>query len=95
MAKKAAASLTLIASFMAMTQTGCFWVTSQGPFLGVASIPIPVSPYFQKVQEDHHWIEERYSKVPILGPLVPGGPDVALDVPSDDEVTILPPVGGG
>lgn len=86
MAKKAAYCLTVLIALSAVTQTGCFWVASQGPYLGVASIPIPVSPYFQKLQEDHQWVAERYDKVPILGPLVPGGPDVALDVPSDDEV---------
>ncbi len=87
MAKKnLLACLTILGALLSLTQTGCFWVASQGPYLGIASIPIPVSPYFQKVEEDHQWIEERYSKVPILGPLVPGGPDVALDLPSDDEV---------
>lgn len=86
MAKKAASSLAAVVTLFALAQTGCFWVASQGPYLGVASIPIPVSPYFQKVEEDRHWIAERYDKVPILGPLVPGGPDIALDVPSDDEV---------
>jgi len=85
-AKKAASSLAAVVTLFALAQTGCFWVASQGPYLGVASIPIPVSPYFQKVEEDRHWIAERYDKVPILGPLVPGGPDIALDVPSDDEV---------
>jgi hypothetical protein len=78
--------LSLLGALVAMTQTGCFWVTTQGPYLGLASIPIPVSPYCQKLQEDHFWIHERYDRVPILGPLVPGGPDVALDTPSDDEV---------
>ena len=86
MAKKAAYCLTALIALSAMTNTGCFWVASQGPYLGVASIPIPISPYLQKLEEDQKWIAERYDKVPILGPLVPGGPDVALDVPSDDEV---------
>jgi hypothetical protein len=69
----------------AMTQTGC--VTNQGgPFLGWVSIPVPVSPYWQKLPEDkHHW-HERYERVPILGPLTAGGPVEALDPPSDDEV---------
>lgn len=86
MAKKAAASLVILFALASLTQTGCFWVASRGPYLGAVSIPIPVSPYFQKVQEDRRWIEERYDRVPILGPLVPGAPDIALDVPSDDEV---------
>ncbi|MCA9269240.1 MAG: hypothetical protein KDA41_12250 [Planctomycetales bacterium] len=85
-AKKAAFTLLTATALLTLTQTGCFWVASQGPYLGAASIPIPVSPYFQKVHEDHFWVHERYDRVPILGPLTPGGPDVALDVPSDDEV---------
>ena len=48
--------------------------------------PIPVSPYFQKKQEDEFWVKERYDRAPILGPLAEGGPDTALDPPSDDEV---------
>ena len=68
------------------TSTGCF--TSQGPTLGIFSIPVPVSPYFQDNFEDHFWEHERYDRVPILGPIVPGGPTVALDTPSDDEVMV-------
>lgn len=49
-------------------------------------IPIPVSPYFQKRLEDKFWNEERYERVPILGPITSGGPAVALDPPSPDEV---------
>ncbi len=48
--------------------------------------PIPVSPYFQKVQEDQFWNHERYERVPILGPITAGGPPAALDPPSPDEV---------
>ena len=64
--------------------SGC--VVGQGPYLGPLAFPIPVSPYFQKIKEDDQWIEERYMRVPILGPLTQGGPAVALDPPSDDEV---------
>jgi hypothetical protein len=49
-------------------------------------VPIPVSPYFQKRLEDKFWNEERYERVPILGPITAGGPAVALDPPSEDEV---------
>ena len=49
-------------------------------------IPIPISPYFQDKQEDKFWEHERYDRVPILGPITAGGPAVALDAPSDDEV---------
>jgi hypothetical protein len=48
--------------------------------------PIPVSPFFQKEAEDHFWEYERYSRMPILGPITPGTPEVALDEPSDDQV---------
>jgi hypothetical protein len=49
-------------------------------------VPIPVSPYFQKRLEDKFWNEERYERVPILGPITSGGPAVALDPPTPDEV---------
>ena len=48
--------------------------------------PIPLSPFFQDEAEDQAWQKERYDKVPILGPLTQGGPAVALDPPSDDEI---------
>ena len=67
--------------------SGCFWgLTTQGPSLGILAIPIPVSPYFQDQKEDEYWEHERYERVPILGPITSGGPPVALDPPSDDEV---------
>lgn len=72
----AALFATLVAG-MAVMSTGCF--TTLGPTLGIFSIPLPVSPYWQKLQEDKHHISERYSRVPILGPLTQGGPVTALD----------------
>jgi hypothetical protein len=69
----------------ALAQTGCVGITT-GPTLGIFSIPVPVSPYFQHKQEVKHWNQERYDTVPIMGPLTSGGPAVALDAPSDDEV---------
>lgn len=74
--------------FMALASlgnTGCIGL-SYGPSLGPLAIPIPVSPYFQDKKEDEFWEKERYQRVPILGPLTAGGPAVALDPPSDDEV---------
>lgn len=56
-----------------------------GPVFGVP-FPIPVSPYFQKKKEDQFWNKERYERLPILGPITAGGPAVALDPPSPDEV---------
>ncbi len=50
------------------------------------SVPVPVSPYFQKKKEDDFWQKERYDRVPILGPVTSGGEIRALDPPSDDEV---------
>ncbi|MFV2066913.1 MAG: hypothetical protein ACC645_08010 [Pirellulales bacterium] len=81
-------SLTLFILFagISVTNTGCFWVASQGPYLGALSFPIPVSPYFQDKQEDRFWEHERYERAPILGPLTADGPHIALDPPSDDEV---------
>jgi hypothetical protein len=79
------ASLAILLMAAALTNTGCVGLT-QGPDLGFVGIPIPVSPYFQKKKEDDFWIKERYERVPILGPLTAGGPAIALDPPSDDEV---------
>ena len=59
--------------------------TQFGPNTGVPW-PMPVSPYFQDQNEDEFWMKERYERVPILGPLTAGGPAVALDPPSPDEV---------
>ncbi len=83
--KKFTSSLAIaILGLSSMMVAGCF--TSTGPSLGVLSIPIPVSPYFQKAKEDKWHIHERYARVPILGPLTSGGPAIALDPPTDDEV---------
>ena len=60
--------------------------TVAGPSLGMLNYPIPVSPYLQKTAEDRFWEHERYDRMPILGPITPGTPDTALDVPSDDQV---------
>lgn len=73
---------------MAVMVSGCGWgLATQGPSLGpVLAIPIPISPYFQDRKEDEAWEHERYDRVPILGPITSGGPPVALDPPTDDEV---------
>lgn len=76
--------LNLLAACAALTSTGCIGL--QGSNLGALSIPIPVSPLKQDKKEDAFWIQERYGTVPILGALAAGGPAVALDPPSDDEV---------
>jgi hypothetical protein len=78
-----AAALLLAAT--ALANTGCVGI-SHGPNYGMFGVPIPVSPYFQKKKEDEFWNHERYERVPILGPLMAGGPMEALDPPSDDEV---------
>ena len=60
--------------------------TAQGPTLGLLGYPIPMSPFFQDQLEDNAWEKERYERVPILGPITAGGPAVALDPPSEDEI---------
>ena len=67
-----------------LSSTGCH--VAFGPTLGMLSYPIPVSPYMQKTFEDrfHNW--DRYSKMPILGPITPNTPTTPLDTPSEDEV---------
>jgi hypothetical protein len=74
----------LLIGGLSISVSGCF--PTIGPGLGLLSIPIPVSPYRQKYYEDEYHIKERYARVPILGPLTAGGPAIALDPPSDDEV---------
>ncbi len=73
-----------------LSSGGCFGFTqfgpNMGPFNSIAGVPIPVSPYFQTKPEDRFHDQERYNRVPILGPLTEGGPVVALDPPSDDEI---------
>ena len=77
----------LIASiFMGTILVSSIGCASPGPFLGVFGVPIPVSPYFADQAEDRFHEHERYDRVPILGPITSGGPAVALDPPSDDEV---------
>ena len=73
----------IVAAAAAICSSGCF--QALGPTLGIFSIPLPVSPYFQKIQEDKYHIHERYGRVPILGP-TSSGDQIALDPPSDDEV---------
>ena len=80
------ATLGFLLAAASLSNTGCMVGLKSGPHLGVLGIPVPVSPYFQKKQEDHFWNHERYERSPILGPLVPGAPSEALDPPSDDEV---------
>lgn len=81
----ALAAVSIMMAAVSLCQTGCIGMTS-GVELGLVGIPIPVSPYFQKKKEDEFWNHERYERAPILGPILPGGPAVALDPPSDDEV---------
>lgn len=71
-----------------LASSGCTWPLNTQfahPFVHWPVIT-PVSPYFQKAQEDKFWMRERYQRVPILGPVTSGGPPVALDPPSPDEV---------
>ena len=86
-AKTTSVALFGLLAALLVSNTGCLWgVTALGPSLGIAAYPIPVSPFFQDKKEDEFWVKERYERVPILGPLTSGGPTVALDPPSDDEV---------
>ena len=77
-------SLSLVLAVTALSTTGCFNGAGTAP--GILSIPIPVSPYFQQMPEDEFWVNERYARVPILGPNTFGNQLVALDPPTDDEV---------
>ena len=78
----AVCTLMLVSLFAA---TGCSSITA-GSHLGLLNFPVPVSPYLQDELEDQFWEKERYDTVPILGPITEGGPVVALDPPSQDEI---------
>ncbi len=67
-----------------VTASGCAFC-SVGPHLGILSVPIPVSPYFQDKKEDEA-MAERYSKMKILDPIPAGRPHVAEDAPTDDQI---------
>ena len=85
MSKRATSTLIGVLGLLALASaTGCSTVA--GPNFGMLNFPIPVSPYFQKEAEDHYWNHRRYDRMPILGPITPGSPEVGLDPPSDDEV---------
>lgn len=71
---------------VATTLSGVGCIATSGPGLGLLSLPIPVSPYHQKLREDRFEIQERYARVPVMGPITNGGPAIALDPPSDHEV---------
>jgi len=73
------AGLTL---FAVITSTGCL---TYGPTLGVASVPVPVSPFFQQGYEDLAFEKERYNKAAILPPITDTEPH-AQDPPPDDQV---------
>ena len=75
--------LGLIAGAVVMA-AGC--VGLPGPSLGLAGIPLPVSPSLQHEYENQAWEQERYNRVPIMGPITQGTEIVALDPPSDDQV---------
>jgi hypothetical protein len=89
-------AMCLFSGAASLASTGC---TSLGPQMGPLAYPIPVSPFWQKTPEDKAWIHERYEKTPVLPPIPPGGPSVAIDPPSDDEVMRameeIDPVQGG
>lgn len=72
-------------ALLAVASSGCYGV-NYGYNLGFLGFPMPVSPYYQHKQEEKFWKQERYNRVPILGPTTSGGPTVALDPPSDDEI---------
>ena len=86
-------------ALLALATTGCYGAGASNMSLGFLGYPLPVSPYYQHKQEREFWEKERYERVPILGPTTSGGPAVALDPPSDDEIMHAlenaRPVGGG
>jgi hypothetical protein len=86
MSLKLKSSWLAVLALWTLTNTGCFWMATQGPNIGPLGVPIPVSPFQQDQPEWNHHMHERYDRAPILGPIAAGGPTQALDTPSDDEV---------
>lgn len=86
--KTASAAIGTLVLLSLVPTTGCYTGLATLGFndLGLLSYPIPVSPFFQDRMEDKAWEHERYERVPILGPITAGGPAMALDPPSEDEV---------
>jgi hypothetical protein len=83
--KSASVCVGLLLAAVILSSTGC-GPTVFGPNIGALGYPIPMSPYFQKKEEDAYWNHKRYDRVPILGPIQPGAADIGFDAPSDDEV---------
>jgi hypothetical protein len=82
--KSASVSAGLLLAAVILSSTGCGPVIF-GPNLGALGYPVPISPYFQKKEEDAFWNHKRYDRVPVLGPIQPGSADV-IDYPTEDEV---------
>ena len=76
--------LSLVVGGAVALSSGCIGLP--GPSLGPAGVPLPVPSSFQDQYEDMAWENERYNKVPIMGPVTQGAEIVALDTPSDDEI---------
>lgn len=76
---------TPVLLLLLISAPGCVH-TTLGPNLGLLAWPIPMSPYAQKMGEDKYYEHERYERVPIMGPITAGGPAIALDPPSEDEI---------
>lgn len=84
--RTASSAVCVLALLLLVSATGCETAFGPAVDLGILAYPIPVSPYFQDQLEDNAHEQERYRRVPILGPITAGGPPVALDPPSDDEI---------
>ena len=83
--KSATITVGILLAAVIASSTGCAPVVF-GPNIGGLSFPIPMSPYFQKKEEDAFWNQKRYNRAPVLGPIQPGAADIGFDAPSEDEV---------
>jgi hypothetical protein len=78
---------SILGSLLLLFSSGCILPNNGiGPSIGFLAYPIPVSPYHQKLFEDEFHNQERYARMPVLGPLAAGVPCTAMDPPSEDEV---------
>ena len=82
--KTASAAVCVVALLSLVSSTGC--ITGVGPAIdiGMASYPIPVSPYFQDQLEDNFWEQEEGLVFPAQNALIAQQYMSRYDLTEDD-----------
>ncbi len=76
-------SIVGLAAVLLSAATGCVNAVTTST-LGIASIPAPISPYFQDEYEKLAYEKARFDKVAILPPIT-DSEHIALDPPTEDQ----------